>query len=88
MLQGKFVEHVPGVPAPAFGAAEIPPKDVYHSQMVLYVDGATGEVIEETLISPAKSLQTDALPILSTPPAGTFLKVPTPQAIKKAACSC
>lgn len=81
VLQGKFVEHVPGVPAPPSGGVEISPMDVYHSQMVIYVDGATGDVIEVTLISPAKSLKTDALPILSTPPDSTILQVPTPQDI-------
>ena len=55
--------------------------DVYHSQMVIYVDSETGEVLEVTLISPTKSLQTDALPILSTPPDETVHKVPTPHAI-------
>ena len=60
VLHGKFIEHVP-----SSADGSIPAKDVVHNQMVIILDGNTGEIMERVMISPQKVLSVANLPILS-----------------------
>ena len=71
VLQGKFIEHVP-----SSADGSIPSKDVVHHQMVVILDGNTGEIMERVMISPQKALSVKSLPVLiksseQVPPAPT-----------------
>ena len=60
VLKGEFIEHVP-----SSADGSIPSKDVIHDQMVVILDGNTGEIIERVMISPQKALLVSNLPLLN-----------------------
>ena len=72
LLQGDFVEHVPGAP----GSPGIPEKDIHHNQIVLIIDGISGDIIETFWVSPQEALSMISLPAL-TPPSGTVSPTPS-----------
>lgn len=59
ILEGEFVEHVP-----ASADGKIPSKEILHTQMAIILDGNTGEVMEEVMISPQKKLSVSTLRLL------------------------
>ncbi len=59
VLEGKFVEHVP-----PSADGSIPAKEVIHNQMVIILDGSTGEIMRRMLLSPQIKLSTANLPAL------------------------
>lgn len=59
VLEGEFVEHVP-----ASVGGDIPAKEVIHDQMVMLLDGETGEILREILPSPKMELPVNNLPVL------------------------
>ena len=59
VLRGKFIEHVP-----SSADGSIPAKDVVHNQMVVILDGNTGEIMERVMISPREFLPVNGLPML------------------------
>jgi hypothetical protein len=75
ILQGTFVEHVP---SSADGA--IPAKDILHTQMVIILDANSGELLEQVMISPQKTLPVNQFPVL-TESTDTLPALPTKGAI-------
>jgi hypothetical protein len=71
ILQGRFVEHVP-----SSADGSIPPKDSLHTQMVIILDGNSGELIEQIMISPQKTLPVNQFPVL-TESTDTLPSLPT-----------
>ena len=59
VLEGKFVEYVPSSPEGAISATEI-----LHNQMAMILDGKTGEIMKEVLVSPQRILLVTNLPVL------------------------
>lgn len=61
LLEGKFVEYVP----PSAGG-DISATEVIHNQMVIILDGTTGEIMREILISPQRVLPVTGLLVLES----------------------
>ncbi|MBM3181687.1 MAG: hypothetical protein FJZ86_15250 [Chloroflexi bacterium] len=59
VLEGKFVEYVPSSPDGA-----IPATEILHNQMAIILDGKTGEIMREILVSPQRKLPVTNLPVL------------------------
>lgn len=59
VLEGEFIEHVP----PSVGG-NIPAKEVAHNQMVIILDGNTGDIMRQVLVSPKRKLHVTNLPVL------------------------
>ena len=71
LLQGNFVEHVPGAP----GSPGIPEKQVIHRQIALIINGVSGNIIETFWGSPQEALPINSLPALMSP-SGTASPAP------------
>jgi len=59
VLEGEFIEHVP----PSAGG-DIPAKEVIHNQMVIILDGKTGDIMRRVWLSPQIKLPVTNLPVL------------------------
>ncbi|HMV96979.1 MAG TPA: hypothetical protein PKJ84_08245 [Anaerolineales bacterium] len=59
VLEGEFVEHVP-----ASAGGDIPATEIIHKQMIIFLDGETGEIMREILPSPQMELPVTNLPVL------------------------
>jgi len=75
ILRGTFVEH-----APASADGAIPAKDLLHTQMAIILDGNSGELLDQVMISPHKTLPMNQFPVL-TESTDALLALPTKGAI-------
>ena len=75
ILRGTFVEHVP---SSADGG--IPAKDLLHTQMAIILDGNSGELLDQVMISAQKTLPVNQFPVL-TESTDALPTVPTKGAI-------